>query len=145
MTGVARRLTSPTFVGRGTELAVLEVSLERAATNRPSAVFVGGESGVGKTRLLQEFESRARELGACVLHGQCLELGGVHIPYAPLVSALRPVTRDGGAGLRDLPPATLELVRRAFPEVDLETEEQPDLAALGRVFGEELPAGLVIA
>jgi len=118
MTGVARRLTSPTFVGRGTELAVLEVSLERAATNRPSAVFVGGESGVGKTRLLQEFESRARELGACVLHGQCLELGGVHIPYAPLVSALRPEARlillgdkdqlasvEAGAVLADICPS----------------------------------------
>ena len=117
MTGVARRLTSPTFVGRGMELAVLEVALERAATNRPSAVFVGGESGVGKTRLLQEFEAHAREQGACVLHGQCLELGGGHIPYAPLVSALRPVARDGADDLRDLPAATLEALAGLLPEL----------------------------
>jgi hypothetical protein len=59
--------------------------------------------------------------------------------------AVAAIARHTGDATRDLPPATLELVRRAFPEVELETEEQPDLAALGRVFGEELPAGLVIA
>ena len=40
-----------------------------------------------------EFEARARARGARVLLGQCLELGGAQIPYAPLVAALRPLAR----------------------------------------------------
>jgi hypothetical protein len=65
------------------------------------------------------------------------------------VAALASVTGDGA---RDLAPATLELVRTTFAKRDkaeellaaLEGESPRDLASLGRVFGEELPSGLVI-
>jgi molecular chaperone DnaK (HSP70) len=53
------------------------------------------------------------------------------------------LARITGDGTRDLPAATLELVRRAFPDRDLHAEPQGDLAAMGRIFGEELPGGLV--
>ena len=56
------------------------------------------------------------------------------------VAALARVTGDG---TRDLPPHTLDLVRRAFPHLDLAAEPSGDLAAMGRIFGEELPSGLV--
>jgi molecular chaperone DnaK (HSP70) len=56
------------------------------------------------------------------------------------VAALARLTGDS---TRDLSPASLSLVRRAFPDLDLEHEAQDQLAAMGRVFGEELPAGLV--
>ena len=49
---------------------------------------MAGESGVGKTRLVSEFEARA---DVPVLVGHCLELGGTTFPYAPLVEALRPL------------------------------------------------------
>ena len=58
--------------------------------------------------------------------------------------AVAAIARHTGDASRDLPAATLGMVRRAFPDLDPDAEEQPDLAALGRVFGEELPAGLVI-
>src|SRR5207302_10150752 len=44
------------------------------------------------------------------------------------VAAIARHTRDAS---RDLPTVPLELVRRAFPEIDPEAEDQPDLAALG--------------
>jgi actin-like ATPase involved in cell morphogenesis len=56
------------------------------------------------------------------------------------IAALARVTGDS---TRDLPPHTLDLVRRAFPGIDLEAEPQENLAAMGRIFGEELPSGLV--
>src|SRR5215218_3046158 len=84
---VLRRVSSATFVGRTDELAVLDAAL----TNLPSFAFIAGESGVGKTRLVTEFEARATQAGARVLVGRCLELGGTVFPYAPLVDALRPV------------------------------------------------------
>jgi hypothetical protein len=59
---------------------------------------------------------------------------------ADTISALARVTGDS---TRDLPPHTLETVRRAFPDLNLEAEPAGDLAAMGKIFGEELPSGLV--
>ncbi|MGD1093384.1 MAG: Hsp70 family protein [Bryobacteraceae bacterium] len=53
------------------------------------------------------------------------------------------MARRTGDSTRDLPLPTLELVRQAFPDLDLDAEPEGGLAAMGRVFGEELPAGLV--
>ncbi|HLJ16305.1 MAG TPA: Hsp70 family protein [Bryobacteraceae bacterium] len=58
--------------------------------------------------------------------------------------AVTAMARHTGDTTRDLAPATLDLVRRAFPGLDLEAEASQDLTALGRVFGEELPSGLVL-
>jgi hypothetical protein len=56
------------------------------------------------------------------------------------VASLARVTGDT---TRDLPTSTRDLVRRAFPDVDLEAGPEDSLAAMGRIFGEELPSGLV--
>src|SRR6185436_17481368 len=91
---VLRRVSSPTFVGRADELAALDGALDCAAAGVPAFAFVAGESGVGKSRLVAELEARARNAGARVFVGHCLELGGAAIPYAPLVDALRPIARE---------------------------------------------------
>ena len=57
--------------------------------------------------------------------------------------AIAALARRTGDSTRDLSPATLELVRRSFPDLDLEAPPREDLAAMGRIFGEELPSGLV--
>ncbi len=59
--------------------------------------------------------------------------------------ALVSIARRTGDSTRDLAPATIELVRRKIPESlipALEGEVEEDL---GKVFGEELPSGLVAA
>jgi ATP/maltotriose-dependent transcriptional regulator MalT len=118
MADVSRRVTSPVFVGRAAELDLLDAALERAAGFGPAFAFIGGESGVGKTRLLREFESRARLRGARVLLGQCLELGGAQIPYAPLVAALRPLVRGlSGGEAETLPEATRNALADLLPEL----------------------------
>jgi DNA-binding CsgD family transcriptional regulator len=81
---VFRRVSSSTFVGRAEELATLDAALGRM----PAFAFVAGESGVGKSRLVAEFEARAQ---VPVLTGHCLELGGTTFPYAPIAEALRPL------------------------------------------------------
>jgi molecular chaperone DnaK (HSP70) len=58
--------------------------------------------------------------------------------------AIGAIARHTGDSTRDVPPVTLDLVRRRFPELDLETEDREDLRAMGRVFGEELPSGLIL-
>jgi hypothetical protein len=57
--------------------------------------------------------------------------------------AIAAIARVTGDSTRDLPPHTLETVRRAFPDLNLEAEPTGDLAAMGKIFGEELPSGLV--
>jgi hypothetical protein len=57
--------------------------------------------------------------------------------------AIATMVRRTGDATRDLPAATLDLVRRAFPNLDPESEPQDHLAAMGKMFGEELPSGLV--
>ncbi len=73
-----RRLTvtEPTFVGRQRELEQLESQLREACAGRSSLVFVEGESGGGKTRLLNELATRASLLGMWVLRGQGFEQVG---------------------------------------------------------------------
>ncbi|MGW5586661.1 ATP-binding protein [Streptomyces sp. NPDC003857] len=90
---------SSAFVGRGGELTVLDGALRRTSAGEPSAVLVGGEAGVGKTRLLQEFLAMAEEAGAVTALGNCLEVGAEDLPFTPLVTALRRLHRDLGTDL----------------------------------------------
>ncbi|MFH8379794.1 AAA family ATPase [Kitasatospora sp. NPDC018058] len=90
---------SPVFVGRGSEITELTDALRRAGTGSPQAVLIGGEAGVGKTRLLEEFLQRAGDRGAVITLGSCLEVGAEGLPYAPLAAALRRLHRSLGAEL----------------------------------------------
>jgi DNA-binding CsgD family transcriptional regulator/tetratricopeptide (TPR) repeat protein len=78
-----RRVASPTFVGRAGELALLRESYAAA----PGAVFLRGEAGVGKSRLVAEFVAGVKG-SATVLTGVCLPGTGL-APYAPIVQAIR--------------------------------------------------------
>jgi DNA-binding CsgD family transcriptional regulator len=96
-------VTSSRLVGRAAALAALEAALASAAGGRPSLAFVAGESGIGKTRLLAELTRRARDAGALVLAGACVDFGGEgELAYLPLVAALRPLARGGDAALSQL-------------------------------------------
>ncbi|MEU7921227.1 helix-turn-helix transcriptional regulator [Micromonospora zamorensis] len=90
------RAASSVLVGRHREIAALRDALGRARVGEPTTVLVGGEAGVGKTRLLEEFGGWATGGGARVLVGQCLELGEAGLPFAPFAAALRAVLRADG-------------------------------------------------
>ena len=92
--GVTRRVSSPTFVGRGPELRQLDDAFERASTGRPSIVLLGGEAGVGKTRLTTEFGGHVAAADGITAAGGCLDLGEGGLPYGPLVEALRDLVRQ---------------------------------------------------
>ncbi|HKA50969.1 MAG TPA: AAA family ATPase [Candidatus Dormibacteraeota bacterium] len=88
------RVSSPRFVGRLEELAELEAALGRAEAGHATTVLVGGEAGIGKTRLVRQFAGIAAGRGARVLSGACIELLESTLPYAPLVEALRTLATD---------------------------------------------------
>ncbi|WP_229401439.1 helix-turn-helix transcriptional regulator [Micromonospora okii] len=77
------------LVGRAEQLATLRSALlDDVGPGQTAAVFVTGESGVGKTRLLREAGQRLRAGGALVLTGACLDIGDAS-PLHPLLQALR--------------------------------------------------------
>jgi DNA-binding CsgD family transcriptional regulator len=81
------------LVGRRAEFGRLRGLLRDAAAGRPVVALVGGDAGVGKTRLVTELSAEARDSGFTVLTGRCAELADT-VPYLPLADALR----DAAAG-----------------------------------------------
>ncbi|MEM7113918.1 MAG: AAA family ATPase, partial [Chloroflexota bacterium] len=79
-------LQAATFVGREQEVAELLEALEKAKQGHIGLCLVGGESGVGKSRLLQEVRARALVDDWKVIIGQGVAEGGK--PYQLWVDIL---------------------------------------------------------
>src|SRR5215216_509459 len=87
--GMAHQVRAGRFVGRTEELARLRELLARAADGQPQVAVIGGEAGVGKTRLVEQLAASASRRGVRVLDGGCVPLGEEGLPFAPVVEALR--------------------------------------------------------
>jgi predicted ATPase len=83
----------PVVVGRDEELAALAEIFSRAAGGRGACVAVTGEAGIGKTRLVTEAATRAREEGQVILVGRSTPTDRVS-PLRPLGEALLDGLRD---------------------------------------------------
>jgi DNA-binding CsgD family transcriptional regulator/tetratricopeptide (TPR) repeat protein len=100
----AGRLSSDVLVGRESELAQLRSAYDQAAGGAAAAMLVGGEAGVGKTRLLAELTSYAQDAGALVLLGRCADLRDADMPLlaiAEALGALGPLPARASAELED--------------------------------------------
>nr|MBA2726206.1 AAA family ATPase [Actinomycetota bacterium] len=89
------------FVGRESERTELCSFLEGLSQNHGGVVAIGGEPGVGKTRLTEEIAEDARRRGHRVLMGHCYESEGAP-PYIPFVEIIE-------SALREVPSETLRL------------------------------------
>ena len=105
------RVSSPVFVGRLEELERLKAAWTRAMNGEPAVVLLGGEAGVGKTRLVTELAAHSAAHSARVISGGCLPIGEGAFPYAPVVEALRSLVADLGVD------TVRELVGRSRPEL----------------------------
>ncbi|MFF4041942.1 AAA family ATPase [Streptomyces sp. NPDC001816] len=138
---VETRSVSPVFVGRTDELDTLNDALARAAAGEPQALLLGGEAGVGKTRLVEEFAAAACRRAAVVAVGGCVEIGADGLPFAPFSAALR--------ALRDALPEEFatagagqeEELARLLPELGEATSSRHDEQGMARLF--ELTARLL--
>lgn len=112
------------LVGRESEISLLLELSERSASEQPGIVFVTGEAGAGKTRLVDEALQR---LSRPVLRGEASPDSPT--PYAPLVAALRGYYRGRRDALAARPLA--KYLSALLPELDLEPIEadQPTLNA----------------
>lgn len=113
-------LQAATFIGRETELKQLTEALEQTVHGKGSVWLIGGESGVGKSRLMDEFRTQALISGARVLRGQAVDDNSLPfqlwrdiMPHLVLSTQLN----DLEAGvLKDIVPNISGLLGRDIPQ-----------------------------
>jgi predicted ATPase len=113
------------FVGREDEIEMLGAGLDAAIAGRGGRLFlIGGEPGIGKSRLVDEFSNLARSSGARLLYGRCWEAGGAPT-FWPWVQALRSyvVSEPPSTLRRQLGSAAADLAQMV-PDID-EVLDQP--------------------
>ncbi|MFJ6902960.1 helix-turn-helix transcriptional regulator [Streptomyces griseoluteus] len=115
---------TPVFVGREAELADLVQAARAAEGGDSQAVLVRGETGVGKTRLVEEL-LRAVEPGAAVVAvGGCVEFGADGFPFAPFSEILRSLWQHFPDEVLAASSGREALLARILPDLDV-----PALAA----------------
>ncbi|MCU1454528.1 MAG: family ATPase [Acidimicrobiales bacterium] len=105
--------TSPVLIGRTTELVALRQAWAGAAQGRAQTVSIGGDAGVGKSRLLTELRPDVIASGGLWVLGTTPAQAAVAQPFAPLISALRSLLRsvDQPRRVAVIGPARAELAR----------------------------------
>ena len=157
----ARRARSP-FVGRRAELERLRAAVAAVRDGERRLLAIGGDPGIGKTRLLAELAGAEHAAGAAVLYGRCPEEAVA--PYQPFAEALRPLagaepllgaTEPGpgdaaGARLRQFEAVAAALADAPGSPVllaldDLHWADRPSLLLLAHLLRDLRPGRLVVA
>lgn len=137
-------LQAANFVGRSMELELLIKALEKISQSDDiggSAWLVGGESGVGKSRFLDELRTVALVNGITVLRGQAVASGG--LPYQLWREPLRrlvlttPVSDIDASVLKDVIPDISQLLQRPVadaPEVESTDYQQRLMETITSLF-----------
>lgn len=120
---MARRMTSSVLVGRTGIVEQLRAAFDATRSGDTRHVVIGGEAGVGKTRMLIEARSVAEGQGMRVLAGGCVSMGEAGLPFAPYTEILRTLMAEEGTA------AVTALAGRAAP----------DLSQLVRAIGSGAP------
>jgi DNA-binding CsgD family transcriptional regulator len=127
-------VTTP-FVGREGELVALTADLDAAVAGRGGVVLVGGEPGIGKTRLAEELAAQATSRGALVLWGRCWEGEGAPAfwPWVQVVRAYvqtadpAALGREMGAGAADI-AQVVPSIRDRLPDLPTPPPLEPEAA-----------------
>jgi DNA-binding CsgD family transcriptional regulator/tetratricopeptide (TPR) repeat protein len=100
-----RQLLAPDFVGRESELDELVRLLDDVRAGRGATALIGGEAGIGKTRLCREVKALAARHDVRVIEGRSSPAESA-VPYGPFMDALRfrLARGEGEAAARVLQP-----------------------------------------
>lgn len=104
-------LRAAQFVGRDDELSQLEQALEQTFQGKGSAWLIGGESGVGKSRLSDELRIRALVQGALVLRGYGVD--GGRLPYQLWREPLRMLVLSS-----TISPLDASILKEIIPDIE---------------------------
>ena len=99
---MARRISSPVLIGRDAELRAFDLGKDEAVERRPCLIVIGGEAGIGKSRLVSEFVTRTRAVGGIAAVGAALPpAGSERVPLAAITQMLRALVRTIDVRLLD--------------------------------------------
>ncbi|MBI3768839.1 MAG: AAA family ATPase [Deltaproteobacteria bacterium] len=142
--------TAP-LVGRERELETLLAALREAMRGSGRTWLVGGESGVGKSRLLDEIRTRALIDAVLVVRGQAVSQGGgpYHVWRDVLSNLLLriEVSDDAAKVLKAIVPDIAALLGREVPDApaaDSQAAQAQLLFAVEEVFRAQPSPALVI-
>lgn len=130
------------FHGRTDELALLHDALSGTADRGASAVLLGGDPGVGKSRLVAEFGTAAAAGGAVVLGGRALDIADAP-SFWPVVSALRTAARTATGRLARVLTGALDRLDGAGG-TGVVGDRVGMLAELAAVLGDAVRSGPVV-
>jgi predicted ATPase/serine/threonine protein kinase len=128
-------LYRPRFVGREQAVETLQDHIRQAHTGESRCIFLRGESGVGKTRMIQELARNLENLGVRVFTGECLPVNvatadggpevraGILHPFRPLLQAIADCCLESGPR---------EFDRLIGPRASLLAAIEPNLAREGK-------------
>jgi DNA-binding SARP family transcriptional activator len=111
------------LVGRTNEFVTLVAVYRAIQHNHAQVVLLGGEAGIGKTRLATDFLGWAAAQGADILQGRAFETSS-SLPYQPLVESLRSRVERENAPVDLLSDSWLAELSRLLPEL---CDRYPDL------------------
>src|SRR5260370_20063983 len=104
-------------VGRESELSSLEDALLASLRGDGGVVIIGGEAGMGKTRLVSELVNRDKRLRCAVMSGACSE-AELSLPYLPFLEAIgNRLTTENLDGLRQRLGAAADERSPPFPQI----------------------------
>ncbi len=109
--------TPTRLAGRRNELEAIEAAIAASRTeNLPQVIMLGGDAGMGKTRLAGEAAQAASDAGIRVLYGACdPSISSAHRPISMAIE--RHLARDPGA-FDHLPQSTLALLATISPALE---------------------------
>jgi hypothetical protein len=107
------------FLGRTHELVTLQAALAQVEGGRGQVVGIVGEPGIGKSRLLDEFQQHLRAQSVPWVEGQCLSYGQA-IPFGPVLALLR---QSCGISEAEAPEAVAGKVRLTLQTTGIDPEE----------------------
>ncbi len=105
-------IVCPVLIGREADLTALQALIEQAKRGERQVALIGGEAGIGKSRLVAETKTYAANQGFLLLQGNCFQADRA-FPYAPFLDLL-PSCFSGASPLTrhdDLTPFAQELAR----------------------------------
>ena len=137
---VLERMGQGPMVGRDAELRQVRLLWSQTAAGQGQALLVSGESGIGKTRLVQTLTTQAQILGGTVLPGACYAEGGM--PYAPFAEILGGALQAAAKHELHLPNFVLAdvltlapMLQFHYPEITPNPASADSVAEQHRIFG----------
>jgi predicted ATPase/class 3 adenylate cyclase len=129
-TGVLSGRERTPFVARWQERARLVQAAERAREGAGSLWLIGGEAGVGKTRLVEEAAAEARRLGLRVRTGHCVDQQTAP-PYLPTIEHLEEAARQSSPErFRQVLGENAPEIAKLMPELRARYPDIPEAVSL---------------